>query len=183
MPHKDPAVRKAFNRIWYEKNKVRILARMKERKDEINVVKRARYQTNKVVILAKMRAYQEKNKNRVAAWQKKGSAKYRIKMRDAILQAYGNKCQCCGETEKDFLTLDHVGGWGARHRREEGWKARGHSLYKRIIEADFPKDKFRLLCMNCNFAIRLGGTCPHESERLQARMYEENFECAREAAG
>src|SRR5262252_4538483 len=34
-----------------------------------------------------------------------------------MIAAYGGECACCGETEPVFLTLDHVNGDGAAHRR------------------------------------------------------------------
>lgn len=79
----------------------------------------------------------------------------------SILDAYGGaRCVCCGETHLDFLTVDHIGGWGARHRKEIGAAA----LYPWLIKNGFPPG-FRVLCMNCNFAMRHGRRCPHAADR------------------
>src|SRR5258706_14541763 len=37
--------------------------------------------------------------------------------RERGLDAYGGKCECCGETRREFLTIDHIHGGGQRHRK------------------------------------------------------------------
>jgi hypothetical protein len=73
-----------------------------------------------------------------------------------VIAGYGGKCECCGDDHPEFLTIDHVEGSGASHR-----KSLRRTFYVYLIEAGFPKDKFRLLCMNCNFAFGKFGYCPH----------------------
>lgn len=78
----------------------------------------------------------------------------------AVLAAYGGACACCGETTPAFLTIDHVDGGGAEHRREVG-----RDIYRWLVREGFP-DGFRLLCWNCNCGReRNGGMCPHETQR------------------
>src|SRR5256885_16265524 len=36
--------------------------------------------------------------------------KYKERLRSEVRDAYGGKCQCCGETILAFLTIHHVGG-------------------------------------------------------------------------
>jgi hypothetical protein len=43
--------------------------------------------------------------------------RWRIGIREDVIAAYGGRCACCGEFERDFLTLDHVNNDGAEHRR------------------------------------------------------------------
>ena len=84
----------------------------------------------------------------------------RARLRDEVLAGYGNKCTCCGETTRAFLTLDHVNGGGSRDRKEN--HAIGNKLYRGLIKRGFPSD-FRILCMNCNFGRQFNnGICPHE---------------------
>lgn len=76
-----------------------------------------------------------------------------------LIAAYGGKCACCGETEPAFLSLDHINGGGRQER-----KALGNSgLFKKLRDAGWPKDGYRLLCMNCQFGFMHGRTCPHQS--------------------
>lgn len=84
------------------------------------------------------------------------------KLRDEILQAYGNKCQCCGESRKEFLCIDHVNGGG----RQERLKMSSLSTYYRQIKTNGFPPKYRILCHNCNFARGRYGYCPHETERV-----------------
>ncbi len=91
-----------------------------------------------------------------------------------IIEEYGGKCNCCGEMEPIFLTIDHINEDGARHREEIAKKkiVRGKSrsctgtdFYKWLERNNFPKDNFQLLCMNCNFGKhRNGGICPHQQK-------------------
>lgn len=84
------------------------------------------------------------------------------RIRDEVFNAYGGyKCACCGETERAFLSLDHVNNDGAAHRRSE----RKHCMhiYRWARKHNFPKT-LQVLCMNCNFGKRQNhGTCPHQT--------------------
>jgi hypothetical protein len=83
----------------------------------------------------------------------------RDRLRQDILDAYGSKCQCCGETQPEFLAVDHVNNDGARYRR---YTSGGSGFYRWLRKHGFPTDNFQLLCMNCNWGKYIcGGTCPH----------------------
>ena len=103
------------------------------------------------------------------SWQAKNRGRYLVSRRrryaalvDQIQEAYGRKCTCCGEAEKGFLTIDHVNGDGAAHRREvNGSNYNGSMVYRQIVAQGFP-DTFQLLCFNCNLGrAKNGGVCPH----------------------
>lgn len=83
-------------------------------------------------------------------------------MKDLVYEKYGGYvCKCCGESTKEFLTLDHVNNDGAKHRRELG-KGVSH-LYRWIIKNNFPPI-FEVMCYNCNCGRRFnGGVCPHKA--------------------
>lgn len=85
---------------------------------------------------------------------------YWQRMRQEVLDAYGRKCTCCGETQEEFLSIDHIDGNGAEHRRELGIKG-GGQFYAWLRRQGFP-DGFQILCMNCNHAKGHYGTCPHK---------------------
>ena len=48
----------------------------------------------------------------------------------------------------------------AKRNSENGIGVSGWRLYKWIKEQDYP-DRYRVLCMNCNFSIGMWGYCPH----------------------
>lgn len=82
----------------------------------------------------------------------------------AALNAYGGPvCACCGETLLEGLTIDHINGDGARHRRETGVGA-NKTLYWWLEKNNYPPG-FQVLCMTCNFAKRSRACCPHEETR------------------
>jgi hypothetical protein len=78
-----------------------------------------------------------------------------------MLDAFGRKCACCGESHPFFLTLDHVRNDGAKHRAEMNSR-NAELIYQQAKREGFPKDKYQLLCMNCNFAKGHWGICPHQ---------------------
>jgi len=84
-------------------------------------------------------------------------------LKDEVYAAYGGyTCACvpCGEKHKEFLTLDHIKGDGKKHREVVGNGGRGSVLYRWLKKHNFPPG-FRILCMNCNFALGHSGYCPH----------------------
>lgn len=88
---------------------------------------------------------------------------YAARLRRQLIDAYGGRCACCGETEFEFLQLDHINGGGRAHRRE--LKTNGVAVWRLVRNEGFPADKYRLLCANCNFVTRHGRICPHERRR------------------
>ncbi|MBX9628100.1 MAG: hypothetical protein K2X82_30160 [Gemmataceae bacterium] len=91
--------------------------------------------------------------------------KLRRTVRAKALEAYGNRCACCGESRREFLTIDHVGGTGAAHRRLlkviSPHSATNISWW--LQKNGYPEG-FRVLCWNCNCAIGIHGACPHDAE-------------------
>lgn len=93
-------------------------------------------------------------------------AKYLARDRDIILEHYGPFCICCKETNRMFLTLDHINNDGAEQRRETGING-GQQFYKWVIAQNFPSD-LQILCFNCNCGKqRNRGVCPHKNVRME----------------
>lgn len=87
-------------------------------------------------------------------------ARFRQKRRQEVLDAYGGRCACCGEATSAFLTIDHVNNDGAAERG-----LRTHELYAKLKRHGFPRDRYQLLCFNCNLGKHYnGGTCPHKED-------------------
>lgn len=71
------------------------------------------------------------------------------------------KCVCCGESEWNFLSIDHIHNNGNLHKKQNKNLHGGASMYYWLIKHNFPKG-FQVLCMNCNFGKRMNdGICPH----------------------
>ena len=100
---------------------------------------------------------------------KRGIKCFQKKMwRLAVLKAYGDgKCACCGEVAIEFLTLDHIDGFRCPGESKRGW-----GEYKFLIENNFPyKSQFRVLCMNCNWALGIKGYCPHKTFSTESLLH------------
>lgn len=76
-----------------------------------------------------------------------------------VVDHYGGRCECCGESEEAFLAVDHINGGGYQHRKSIGGGSDG--LYSWLIRNNFPPG-FQMLCHNCNFAESHRGGCPHK---------------------
>lgn len=85
---------------------------------------------------------------------------YKNELWKIISERYGETCQCCGEAERKFLTIDHMNNDGAAQRRRDGNKG-GYAFWLWLIRHDLP-DGFQTLCWNCNCAKWFHGTCPHK---------------------
>jgi hypothetical protein len=98
--------------------------------------------------------------------QKLYARRKRLERKLAAFNAYGGAvCRCCGETHVEFLSIDHVDGKGAEHRRQLGKRfASGKNFYIWLKNHDYPPG-FQVLCFNCNCARGFFGQCPHERER------------------
>jgi hypothetical protein len=83
-------------------------------------------------------------------------------VKEAAYAAYGGyRCACCGETEKLFLSIDHVNNDGYAHRRDNNIQC-GEQLYRWLARNKFPSG-FQILCMNCQWGKRNNkGVCPHQ---------------------
>ena len=120
-----------YQRKWKEKNKEKVLADS-----------RLRY------------------KNKSKEWkdeQVKKNKEYRKRVRIEAIEHYGGKCDCCGESNIEFLCFDHINNDGAKHRKQMA----DRSIAPWLRRNNYPKG-FRVLCHNCNMARGVYGYCPHE---------------------
>src|SRR6266581_3629242 len=79
--------------------------------------------------------------------------------RAQVIEAYGGRCNCpgCHVVHAELLTIDHLNGDGAQHRRNGGRS--GYRFYRLLITLGFPGD-VQLLCGSCNLAKADRGKCP-----------------------
>ena len=84
--------------------------------------------------------------------------------RDEVYNAYGGyRCNCCNETERMFLSIDHIDNDGAKERRSGEYNGGGSAFYNWLRKSKFPKG-YQVLCMNCQVGKhRNGGVCPHQT--------------------
>lgn len=85
---------------------------------------------------------------------------WRIRTKQEVIEGYGGRCVCCGETNHNFMTLDHVNSDGSKHRKEIGGGGTNRT-WRWALKNRFPSN-LQLLCFNCNCGRHLnGGICPH----------------------
>lgn len=98
-------------------------------------------------------------------------ARQRRKLHEQTILAYGAKCACCGNSQMEVLQIDHYGpdrlkGYKTMPHRPKKWQ-RGYQEYARLRRLGYPRDGIRVLCANCNRAIRRsnGQFCQHDADR------------------
>lgn len=96
---------------------------------------------------------------------------WRKRQRQSIINALGGKCAICGESHYEHLVIDHINDDGNIHRAaiKGNNKEAGERVYQDIIKQGIPKDKFQVLCANCNMA-------KHNSPILRARAIQAAIE-------
>ncbi len=120
----------------------------------------------------------EKEIKKVRLWQQKNSERYHSsrreyelrKLRRAIPLVIGHYsggtfgCACCGQKERDFLTIDHVKGNGNRESKELGIPRGGSPLYRWLVRNGYPPG-YQVLCINCNMSKAKNGVCVHRRKK------------------
>lgn len=102
------------------------------------------------------RIFRENHKDRLQEKHKDYHRKIKL---EVLIHYSGNppKCECCGETIIDFLTMDHINNDGAEHRKKVG-----NGLYSWLKKNNYPEG-YRVLCFNCNCGRSINnGVCPHK---------------------
>lgn len=92
----------------------------------------------------------------------KQSRKYYQQRRRDVLALYGNHCECCGESQWEFLAIDHRNGGGHHERKQLS----AISLWVKLLRLGTPHADYRILCHNCNSALGYYGYCPHQTEAV-----------------
>lgn len=106
---------------------------------------------------------------------------FKLKLKRRVIDHYGGRCECCGETDLVVLTLDHVLMDGAEHRRTSRLVA-GWQTYAWIERHDFPAG-FQVLCSNCNSGrAHNKGVCPHTRPVVPPSLILPCAKCGRPAS-
>ena len=102
-----------------------------------------------------------KSKKAQAEWQKnnphltlKNSQNYRDRLKAEMVNAYGGKCLHCGINDPEVLVLDHIHN-DAQEDRAKNNHSGGLHMYAKLRKLGWPKDRYQLLCHNCNYKKEL----------------------------
>jgi hypothetical protein len=156
MPFKDAEHAKKYSQQYYRDNKERI----KDRAKKWAAVHREEANESSRLWRVQHRATWNRWKNGNKEHYNE-SVRLRLRrVRLMVLSHYSGgvpNCACCGESHVEFLTMDHINGGGAEHRRV----MKNSNIYIELKRLGFPVG-FRVLCSNCNHAHGCYGYCPHE---------------------
>jgi hypothetical protein len=78
--------------------------------------------------------------------------RYNEKIKKETFKQYSPllRCQRCGFADLRALSIDHIDGGGAAHRRVVSDGRRGFNFYLWLRQEGYPPG-FQVLCMNCQF--------------------------------
>lgn len=93
-----------------------------------------------------------------------------LKLRWEVIQGYGGKCACCKERNSWALCIDHIHNDGAAEREDKAFQGRNFLMHLKLN--GFPKDRYQLLCYNCNMTKQHLGMCMHEYNRSMKSVAE-----------
>ncbi len=139
MPHKDIEKKRAAGRKTYWKHREKYLETSRQYRLEHKEQRRE----------AHLRYYRE-NKDKIKLYWRG----FIFKLKTEVLTHYGNgnfACVKCGESRPACLSIDHINGDGAKHRKATGRQAT--DMYRWLKQNDYPKG-FQTLCMNCQWIKR-----------------------------
>ena len=68
-------------------------------------------------------------------------------IKQEVINHYGGKCACCGESHPSVLCIDHINNNGTEHRKSIGG---GSAVIYRWLKNNNYPEGFQLLCFNCN---------------------------------
>lgn len=78
-----------------------------------------------------------------------------------MLTHYGTKCQCCGEKQVEFLTIDHINNDGNKHRKETNYS----NIYSWLRQNDYPKQRTKIVhCKREKYDVYIGRPSDFENK-------------------
>jgi hypothetical protein len=92
-----------------------------------------------------------------------------FELRVLVLTVYGARCSHCSDPRLECLQLDHVGGWGNKHKDKRGRRVNGMHLMRWARDNGFPRT-LRLLCGSCHSALSFWGALPRDISFVRDRL-------------
>jgi hypothetical protein len=161
--------KKAYNKAYYAEHQAEISAHEKRYRQEHRELDREQRRAEYVRLRANpAKAAEYAKKRRINERKRRAiDPKFRDRNKPGLLRTkllvlghYSNQtfqCACCAESHLEFLSLDHINGGGHQHRRTV------RHVYPWLIKNNYPPG-YRVLCLNCNFALGIFGYCPHKTK-------------------
>jgi hypothetical protein len=135
----------AYIKAWLRKNPDK--AKAYNRKQTIKMAEKFKTDPEyKAKRLRQVREWRKRNPEKMHERDRRYHQRTYQKLRSQLLAAYGGVCQCCGESERKFLGLDHINGGGNAEVRRFGSPVR---LWWHLKKHGFPPG-YQVLCHNCN---------------------------------
>ena len=122
------------------------------------------YRSHREQCIQTARRSQERNRDRYLRLRREYEARKIKRVVPLVIGHYSGgtfRCACCGESQRDFLTIDHVNGNGYKTCKALVIPRGGSELYRWLVRRGFPSG-YAVLCMNCNASKGKHGVCAHK---------------------
>ena len=138
---------RARKREYYQRNRERILARMRERHNN-------RTEDDRQAWLEKQKAWREKNPDARRTHYLEREATKLLRLKIAALQTVAKSklplCARCGCSDVRVLTINHVKGDGCKERAKKIAKNAVADFRRKIVSGERPVTDLDVRCYNCN---------------------------------
>ena len=146
--------------------------RIPARLELANAKSKLYYRENKDRIRVRKRVTEAKRLDFYREMRRRNQSKRRIQARRLVIGHYSQgtyRCACCGESQYDFLELDHINGGGGRENLQLfGGRSVSSALFCWLVTNGFPPG-YQILCANCNRSKGKHGTCVHRRPTTQEK--------------
>jgi hypothetical protein len=144
------------DKVYYQIHKIEISGKNKlyyqiHRPEQIEKRKVYR-QAHKTEQAERAKVYNQIHKTELADKKKVYNQSRKPKLKEAVLTHYGNgkyACVKCGCDDSRTLSIDHINGGGAKHK-----KSIKTNLYQWLKNNNYPEG-YQTLCMNCQWIKRM----------------------------
>lgn len=151
MPYKDKETRRAHDRIYRSKDYWREY--YAQHKEQRKIAGQVYYQAHKEEIKQRSKKHQAEHYTEHLEYKKKWRQKEKLQVLTHYSTGSVPQCAKCGIEDIDVLCIDHIQGFGKRHRKKILLEERMH-LYRWLVKHHYP-DGFQVLCANCNMKKRV----------------------------
>jgi hypothetical protein len=127
--------------------------RSEKTRSKISATNVERHAERRAAHNAYMKEWQKANPEKTAVWKLRGQRRVRLQM----IEDLGGKCVRCGFDDWRALQVDHIHGGGRKDPHYGG----SRYAYAKHVRAN--RDKYQLLCANCNW-IKRYETAEHGGE-------------------
>ena len=167
MPYKDKNKQREYNKNYQRKWKEK-----KVNREKLRAYGQKHYWKHRDEIRKRKNSQNRKNEQ---TYEVRARRHHRAKIK--VLKMYGGdkpKCANCGDKRYECLQIDHIDNDGNIERRKIPG---GENFYYWLIKQKIKKNKYQVLCANCNQIKRVRNLVSYQKGLKNIKEWEEWSKC------